>query len=447
MMKNKPLRILLCMLMICVMLTPTVLNAGASKVAISAYDLLNRDLSKNYAYINPTTGYRASIIDEDKLLDNSAMLKDAMTPLTEYGTVVFWSCPLSKDEQDQQVDEWQDSELATDSCILVINPEEGVLNLYTSGAIYRSVSQKKLQEINDEMLPLVNAGKFDAAAIAGFSEVCSVMSGKSGDDDPDEKQTSDDSGAQSDVYGVQYENPDTGYQVMMLDDAGLLTDAEKQELIAEMTPITEYGHIIFWSTDESASDAEVQAREKRASYYGRQSAGIFSINMAKRKVVFHADGAIYDAVDSSDARSITDNVSGYASSKNYFKCAKEGFRQVLMRLRGQAIAEPMKYTSYVIIALMLAFVIVVGLAFGVFNPLRKNNKKQALLYGSGQLLASPPVIRKTGSDTRAWVDVVIIILTSFLRSGGGGGSSGGGSSSGGGGGGSSGGGGGGSSSF
>lgn len=390
-----------------------------------------RDIEKQYDYLNGDSGYRICVMDEEELLDDKKMLVETVKPLTDYCTVIFWSCAMSEDAQEAQVDEWQSGAAAKDSFIIVLNMEENIYMLYTSGAAYRTVPSEKLSEISDSLHRELKQGDTDGMAISGFSQVYAAFSGE-----PLPKPVTD-------AGAVRYENPDTGYQAMILDDADLLTEEEEADLVLDMQPITEYGHIIFWSTRERASDAEIQAREKRYSYYGYDSAGVFAINMTNRKVVFHADGAMYEAVSASDARSITDNVSHYASEKNYYACAKEAYHQVLTRLKGQAIAEPMKITSGIVIGLMLAFVTVVWLAFGVLNPLNKKNKHPAKIFGRGALLASEPDVRRTGSGTRTWVTVLWIIVSSFGRGGG----SSGGSSSGGGGGGSSGGGGGGSSSF
>ena len=256
-----------------------------------------------------------------------------------------------------------------------------------------------------------------------------------------------------DGEGIVYSNPETGYKAVILDEYDLLTDIEENALVEYMAPITDYGDVMFWSTNEYAYDEIEQAKRKRYSIFGYESSAILAINMNVRMITFQSDGAIYYVISESYARSITDNVSGYASQGDYYRCAAASYVQAEQLLEGNKISEPMKYTSYAFIALMLAFVIVVGIAFGkLFNPLAKQNDRQGWLSGTGYLLAEPPKLKVTNSYMRAWWQVLFIILTSFGSGGGGsdsGGSSSGGSSSGGGGGGgfSGGGGGGGSSRF
>ena len=444
-MKTKLLRLLLSLLLISVCVLPSATATAADIL----YRDVNRDIERRFDYLNTKTGNRVCLIDEDKLIKNSAALLEVMKPLSDDGTVIFWSCSETGEKQDKQIDTWQDGEFAKDSVILVINLERGYLNLYTSGAVYRAIPKDELQRINDAIIDYASAGEYDTCAVEGFTQVYKKLH-------PDAPApTTPPVETRAAGEAVRYTNPETGCQVMILDDCDLLTDTEEERLAVDMQPVTTYGHIIFWSTDVGTSDSEAQAREKRASYYGTQSAGILSINMKTRKVVFHSDGLINQYVSASYARSVTDNASGYASSGDYYRCAQEVYDEVFRLLNGQSIAEPMKYTSYVVIALMLAFVIVVGLAFGVFNPLRRRNKQPVKLLANGRLIAEEPVVRVTGTRERAWITVTSHILLFLLRcivegifSGGGG--SGGGSSSGGssgGGGGSSGGGSGGSSSF
>ena len=233
-----------------------------------------------------------------------------------------------------------------------------------------------------------------------------------------------------------YTNPETGCEALILDDDDLLTPAEEAQLVEYMTPITRFGNIVFWSTDEATFDEIEQAKEKRYELYGNDSSGIFAINMKMRKVTFQSDGRINTIVNASYARSVTDNVSGFASAGDYYRCAAECFTQINTLLEGNRIAEPLKYISYVVIALMLSFVIVVGIVFSKrFNPLTKENKDKARLQGSGSLFTAAPSVQKTGSETRGWVTFLWVVLRLALSGGGssGGSSGGGGGSSGGGG--------------
>ena len=227
-----------------------------------------------------------------------------------------------------------------------------------------------------------------------------------------------------------YTNPETGFRVYILDEDDLLSSSEESRLLEEMKPITQYGHAIFWSTRESTHGDEIeQARLKRRAVTGMDSAGIFVINMSARKITFQSYGRIYEVITRSYARTITNNVSRYATDGDYYSCAANGFRQAFRLLEGERIAQPMKIVSYALIALMLGLLAAVLFVFGK----RQNTvyKKLALPLSAavttGVLLRTDPTSRKSGQNRRYSPP------SSDSSSGGGGGCGGGGGGCGGGG--------------
>ena len=188
---------------------------------------------------------------------------------------------------------------------------------------------------------------------------------------------------------AQYTNPETSYQVLIIDELCLLTESEQAKLAEEMMPLTKYGHAIFWTTDEYAYDAIEQARLKRKELYVFDSAAIFAINMGSRKLSIQTYGTIRDYVNDSKARSITDNVSSYATSKDYFSCSQEAFRQMVRVVDGEYISEPMKYTSYAVISAMLGLILALSIAFSKrFNPLRRAYQKASVMT-AGSAVTGP----------------------------------------------------------
>ena len=244
--------------------------------------------------------------------------------------------------------------------------------------------------------------------------------------------------------GELYTNAETGFRVWIMDDEDLLSEQGERNLLEEMIPITEYGDVIFWSTDAPSMNEIEQAKDERYMLCQNESSCILVINTDRRKVTFQSDGAINRVVNASLARSITDNASGQASSGDYYACASEVYSEVLTLLRGGVIAEPMRVVSMIVLGLMLSFVLVVSVVFGTrLNPLIKRNKDQVILKGEGMLYVGTPIAHKTGATHRGWVtagqvvlEIVLEVLFSSIGSGGGGsgGGSGGGGSLGGGGG-------------
>ena len=224
--------------------------------------------------------------------------------------------------------------------------------------------------------------------------------------------------AQKSVSTAQYTNPDTGYQVLIMDDISLLTVEERAELAEKMKPLTEYGHVIFWSTDVYSSDGLDQARRKRLECYGYDSASILAINMRIRKINLQSYGDLYKSINDSKARSITDNVSKYATAKDYKKFADEAYAQMYATAAGEAIAEPMKYVSFAVISLMAGVILALSIAFSKhFNPLRKSAAPPETV-GHGTLMTTPAQLVLVRTET--------IVVETHVSSGGGGGCGGGG---------------------
>lgn len=154
-----------------------------------------------------------------------------------------------------------------------------------------------------------------------------------------------------------YTNPDTGYQVIIEDDAELLTEEEQDTLAEIMYETTTYGHALFKTITENYTDTETYARNYYMEQVDTQSGTLFLIDMDNRTLWIHSDGEIYRTITNSYADTITDNVYTYASGANYFTCAEKVFTQINTLLEGNRIPQPMKYTSNLLLALILALLI------------------------------------------------------------------------------------------
>ena len=162
---------------------------------------------------------------------------------------------------------------------------------------------------------------------------------------------------------AKYTDPDTNYRVVIIDDDDLLTDAEESHLVDYMKPITAYGNVAFWTTSEYTSNEIDQARIQRRELFGFESGCIFVINMNVRKLTIQSYGKIYESVNDSFARSITDNASSYATSGNYFQCAALAYEQVLAVIENRQISEPLKVSGYAVISVMLGLITAIAIAF------------------------------------------------------------------------------------
>ena len=228
--------------------------------------------------------------------------------------------------------------------------------------------------------------------------------------------------ADSDVY----QNTETGYVVRIEDYANLLSAEEEAELAEDMKPITKYGNAAFVSLEDNNSST-VSYAENHASEFIGSNGSMFLIDMDNREIYIYSKGEVWGVVTNSKARSITDNVYQYASTRHYYSCASEAFRQITEVLEGGGIPEPMKIISGILLSLWIGVII----NFHYVQKTRKQeedeNLPKQIVHGAG---TGAGTIKITSTD------VYKRVLGGGGSGGGGGGGSfgGGGGSSGGGGG-------------
>ena len=225
-------------------------------------------------------------------------------------------------------------------------------------------------------------------------------------------------------------NPETGYSIYLDDWADLLTLEEEDALVETMEPITAYGNVAFVSiADNPEYSSQRYAQKYYQEHFGYDSGIVFLVDMDERYLWIHSNGAIYKTVTTSYANTITDNVYSYASDEDYLTCASIAFEQVNTLLEGRRIAQPMKYISNALLAIVSALMI------NYFLVMTRSRSQKA---SAGQLLNgifSKVAITNTHTDfvnqSRRYSPRSSSSSSSGSRSGGGGG---GGRSSGGGGG-------------
>lgn len=176
-----------------------------------------------------------------------------------------------------------------------------------------------------------------------------------------------------------YTNPDTGYQVIIEDDAELLSAEEEESLSRLMMETTEFGHALFKTVDKNFQSAEEYSRSFYKEKIRTQSGTLFLIDMVNRKIWIHSDGQVYSTITKSYANTITDNAYKEATSGNYYDCASIVFNQINDLLVGHRIPQPMKYISNLLLALILALSI--NFVFvSIQARLRKPKEKQVLAH-------------------------------------------------------------------
>ena len=154
-----------------------------------------------------------------------------------------------------------------------------------------------------------------------------------------------------------YTNPETGYAVYIRDDEDLLSDEEEAKLIEEMIPLTQYGNAGFLSGENRSMSTSQYSAQAYSSLFGSESGSLFVIDMGQRMLYIKNNGAISEIVSNAYSNTITDNIYKYASDGDYYTCASKAFSQILTLLEGGKIAQPMRYISAALLALILGLMI------------------------------------------------------------------------------------------
>ena len=154
-----------------------------------------------------------------------------------------------------------------------------------------------------------------------------------------------------------YTNPDTNYVVYMNDEYDLLSDEEESRLIDEMIPLTEYGNAGFLSCENSSESTSQYSARVYSSLFGTESGTLLVIDMGQRMLYIKSNGAISEIVSNAYSNTITDNIYRYASEGDYYTCASKAYVQVYTLLSGGKIAQPMRYISAALLALILGLMI------------------------------------------------------------------------------------------
>lgn len=175
-----------------------------------------------------------------------------------------------------------------------------------------------------------------------------------------------------------YTNPETGYIVLVEDDADLLTDEQESLLAERMRKITNWGNVAFKSIDRNSTTAASYAESYYRERFGQESGTVFLIDMDNRQLRLKNDGRISRTITNGNSDTIMDNVYRRASRGDYYGCAAEVYKEVAALMSGNPIPLPMKYISNALLALILALLI----NYGIMRHMSKNHapgQKERLL--------------------------------------------------------------------
>ncbi len=157
---------------------------------------------------------------------------------------------------------------------------------------------------------------------------------------------------------IRYMNPDNSFLVVIDDRADLLTDSQEEALLDVMIPLTEFGHIGFFSTNDNYTSPKYYVEEQSHNNFGRiHSQSAFLIDMDNREIYVYSDGSNYKVITDKKGTIITDNIYTYATAGDYYTCAYRAYDQMYTLLAGGKILEPMRYVSAAFISILVAMLV------------------------------------------------------------------------------------------
>ena len=216
---------------------------------------------------------------------------------------------------------------------------------------------------------------------------------------------------------------DGAYRTVIEDNEDLFTEEEEKLLAAEMDRFTQYGNAGVVTLSQYSSTG-TYAKQKYAELFGTDSGLLFVIDMGERMIWIHCNGTVYRTIDKAYANTITDNVYRYATNGEYYRCTSEVFQQAMILMEGGRIAQPMKYISNALIALVIALLANFTLMAGERKrPAPETNAAAAMTTATGINVLSRKLVRRRKTTH------VESSGSSGSSGGGGGGSSGGGGGS------------------
>ena len=163
--------------------------------------------------------------------------------------------------------------------------------------------------------------------------------------------------ARADGSFFVYTNPQTGYSIYIEDGEDLLTDSEETALIEDMKPITEFGNAGFVSCKNEGQSTSSYSSQKYDALFGSESGSLLVIDMGQREFFIKNNGAISKVVTNAYSNTISDNIYRYAARGEYYKCASACFSQIYTLMSGGKVAQPMRYISAALLALILGLLI------------------------------------------------------------------------------------------
>ena len=224
----------------------------------------------------------------------------------------------------------------------------------------------------------------------------------------EEKTTEEDTNVEQNTEIIET-NDDLKYQLIIEDDANLLSNDEIVMLKEKMKPLLDFGNIAFKTIDKNPfSSADSYARDYYHNKFNMESGTLLLIDMDTRNIYIFSDGYNYNIITRDKAYIITDNVYQYATNERYYRCAYEAFDQINKLLNGGKILEPMRYASNIVISITLGAFVAFFIAVKMTSSKKVSEKEILKMMNSHLILNSIEATKKTPQSSGVFFVIPII---------------------------------------
>ena len=184
----------------------------------------------------------------------------------------------------------------------------------------------------------------------------------------------------------------TPNQVVIEDDAGLLTESETDRLAKQMQSLTEYGHVVFKTVRDNRISVSGYAEAHYRNLFQDQSGMLLLIDTGHEEVYLYRSGKIARDISRRDAESIRKSVQGDARGGRYYYCAQRAFDLAKKTMSGAGMARFTKYACNACLAFILALLINF-VAVNMLSKLQKTSDSELLEHTLNYYDNSEPLIQ------------------------------------------------------
>jgi len=206
--------------------------------------------------------------------------------------------------------------------------------------------------------------------------------------------------------------PTDASQIILRDEADMLSEAEEEQLKKDMLPVTAYFPAAFVTTlDTGNSSAEAYSLRLYNQLFEAEGGVLFLIDFdttdsdGRQLYIRVSDRSTKLSV--AKCQTITDNIYTYARDGKYYECARNAFVQMNEVLSDRPIPQPMKHASNLLLSVVAALALVFVIAHkrtkikrpGVVYQLDKNVSRRLVLSGASKRLIKSYRYRNSSSSS------------------------------------------------